>query len=112
MNEGGMTEYKGTDAGPRVWFVGRHAGALDFARQVGLRVDVVLTHADTLTVAPGDRVYGTLPYWLAARVCEMGGEFWCLEVPLSRTERGRELSADDLHRAGAHFVRYEVRRVA
>lgn len=94
-----------------VWLVTRHAGAREFARRQGLCWHHELTHAEALPVQPGDRVYGTLPYWLAAQVCAAGAEFWCLEWPALPGHRGTELSADELAAAGARFVRYDVKRV-
>lgn len=96
---------------PVVWLVTRHAGAREFARRQGVRWQHELPHAQVLPVEPGDKVYGTLPYRLAAAVCEVGAEFWCLEWTASPQHRGVELSADELEAAGARFVRYDVRRV-
>jgi CRISPR-associated protein Csx16 len=99
-----------TDRTPVVWLVTRHAGAREFARRLGLCWQHELPHAEDLPVQRGDKVYGTLPYWLAAHVCESGAEFWCLEWTALPQHRGVELSADELEAAGARFVRYDVRR--
>ena len=100
-----------TNKKPTVWLVTRHAGAREFARRLGLRWEHELLHAEELPVQRGDKVYGTLPYRLAAGVCEVGAEFWCLEWTALPQHRGAELSADELEAAGARFVRYDVRRL-
>ena len=95
-----------------IWFVGRHAGAREWARQQGLQWQREAAHLEEVKVSAGDLVYGTLPCSLAAEVCAAGAEYWHLDLPATLAWRGRELSADDLAAAGARFVRYEVRRVA
>ena len=87
----------------------RHPGALEWAKRHGLRWDRALVHLGDQPVTAGDRVYGTLPVQLAARVCEAGAEYWHLQVQLGEGMRGRELSAEELTDAGARLVRYEVR---
>lgn len=94
-----------------IWFVSRHPGAREFARQQGLRWDAEAKHLDAPPAVAGDRVYGTLPCPLAAAVCSAGAEYWHLEVPVPAALRGRELTAEELAAVGARFVRYEVRRV-
>ncbi len=54
------------------WFVSRHPGALDWARQQGLAVDRWVPHLEPADVQPGDTVAGTLPVQLASKVCARG----------------------------------------
>lgn len=91
------------------WFVTRHSGALDWARQNGIAFDDHLTHLNPATVSAGDMVIGSLPVNLAFEVCEQGAEYWNLSLRLEPTDRGRELTADDLKRCGALIERYDIR---
>ena len=92
-------------------FVSRHPGALDWAAEEGVTVDVLLAHLDPQTIQPGDVVIGTLPIHLAARVCERGGRYLHLSLELPPDWRGRELSAADLRRFGARLEEYQVTAV-
>lgn len=66
---------------------------------------------DVVTLNAGDRVYGTLPLALAARVCALGAEYWHLDVHLPAAWRGRELTPEELSAAGARFVRYDIKEI-
>ena len=92
------------------YFITRHPGAADWARQQGLAVDVVLEHFDTTAVRPGDTVIGTLPVNLAAEVCARGGRYLHLSIRLPVDKRGRELSAADLQALGARVEEYLIQR--
>ena len=48
------------------WFISRHSGAIEWAKQQNLPVDRFESHLDVDEVKPGDRVYGTLPVELTA----------------------------------------------
>jgi CRISPR-associated protein Csx16 len=94
------------------WFVTRHAGALDWARQQGITFDAHVVHLDPEKVGAGDTVIGSLPVNLAAEVCARGAEYWNLSLRLERTDRGRELTADDLERCGVVIERYDIRKIS
>ena len=66
------------------YFVTRHPGACEWARRLGLEVDVWLPHLDPVLVRPGDVVAGILPVNLAAIVCEQGGRYLNLSLNLPR----------------------------
>lgn len=93
------------------FFVSRHPGALDWAAEEGVTVDVLLAHLDPQTIQPGDVVIGTLPIHLAARVCERGGRYLHLSLELPADWRGQELSAADLRQCGARLEEYQVTAV-
>jgi len=93
-----------------VWFVSRHAGAVEWARRQGLSVDRLVDHLDPAEVEAGDVVAGTLPIHLAAEVCERGARYLHLRLEVPRELRGRELTADDLAALGARLEAYQVRR--
>lgn len=93
------------------FFVSRHPGAADWAREQGLVVDRAVVHLDPAEVQAGDVVIGTLPVNLAAEVCARGGRYLHLSLDLPADWRGRELSAADMRAWGARLEAYRVQRV-
>ena len=89
-----------------VWFVSRHPGAVEWARKQGLRVDRQVAHFNLEQIKRGDTVIGTLPVNLVAEGCARGGRYRHLTLDLPADLRGRELSADDLHRCNARLEAY------
>jgi CRISPR-associated protein Csx16 len=93
------------------FFVTRHPGAFDWARQQGLVVDRAVAHLDLAEVRAGDVVIGTLPVNLAAEVCARGARYLHLSLDLPAEWRGRELSAADMCACGARVEEYRAERV-
>lgn len=93
-----------------IWFVSRHPGALDWARQSGTAFDCHVAHLDTAKIGAGDTVIGSLPVNLAAEVCARGAEYWNLSLRVSEQDRGRELSAEELQGYDAIIERYDIRK--
>ena len=91
-----------------VYFVTRHPGACEWARSLGLSVDVWLPHLDPVLVQAGDTVIGILPVNLVAIVCEQGGRYFNLSLNLPIAARGQELSAQELEIYGARLEEYQV----
>jgi CRISPR-associated protein Csx16 len=94
-----------------LYFVSRHPGAQEWAREENIAVDALVEHLDPAQVMPGDTVIGSLPVNLAAEVCERGARYLHLSLELPLTLRGRELSAQDMRRYGARLEEFTVRRV-
>jgi CRISPR-associated protein Csx16 len=92
------------------WFVSRHPGAIEWARRRALPVDRQVPHLTMEEIAEGDVVMGTLPVNLAADICRRGAKFYYLSLCAEETQRGKELSADDLFAMRAHLQRYTVIR--
>ena len=92
------------------WFVTRHKGAAEWALGQGIAARLV-SHLDTATLTPGDRVLGTLPVSLACEVCEKGARYLHLTLNVPEAMRGRELSAEDMTRLGARLEEFNVGRV-
>lgn len=91
------------------YFVSRHPGALEWAERRGLDAKTI-PHLDAPTIRtlqPGDSVFGTLPVHLAAQVCARGARYHHLALP--QAERGAELDADAMERAGAYLTPLTVR---
>jgi CRISPR-associated protein Csx16 len=93
------------------WFVSRHPGALDWARQKGLAFDAHVTHLDPAKVSPGDTVIGSLPVNLAATVCARGARYFNLSLDLPERLRGQELDAATLDACAARVEEYVFSRV-
>jgi len=92
-----------------IFFVSRHAGALDWARRRGIAFDRHETHLDLAAVNPGDTVIGSLPINIAAAVCAKGAVYKHLSLALKAEDRGRELSASELENYEATLTEYEIR---
>jgi len=92
----------------RAYFISRHQGAKIWARRQGLDV-IMVEHLDPADVMVGDLIYGSLPVSLVADVCEKGARYFHLNIELSKEDRSKELSADDMDLRGAKLE--EIRAV-
>jgi CRISPR-associated protein Csx16 len=90
------------------YFVTRHTGAAQWARQEGIAVDRQIDHLDINDIQPGDTVIGSLPVNLAAEVCAKNARYIHLTLELPYEWRGRELSTDDMRRFGAKLEEYRI----
>lgn len=90
------------------WFVSRHPGALHWMQAHGPAFDQHVEHLDPAQVGAGDVVIGTLPVNLAAEVCARGARYFNLSLQLSVSDRGQELSADDLQRCQAQLQEFHI----
>ncbi len=93
------------------YFVSRHKGAIEWARQQGLPVDHQVEHLDVASIKEGDRIIGTLPVNHAARVCDARGRYLHLSLDLPAEKRGQELSAEDMLNYGARIEEYLVKKL-
>lgn len=93
------------------WFISRHPGAIEWARQQNLHVDEYVAHLDTARIRAGDTVIGSLPVNLAAQVCETGAHYLHVSVALPANLRGVELSAEQLAELGARLRAFDVRPI-
>lgn len=94
----------------KTWFVSRHPGAKALAKDLDLAIDCWVEHLDPALVEPGDRVYGTLPVPLAAKVTELGARYFHLMLDLPSSLRGKELSVEEMRDLKARFEEYRVFR--
>lgn len=93
----------------RHFFVSRHPGAIEWARQYPWAVRArFVSHLVIEDIAPGDIVIGTLPVHLAAQVCARGARYLHLALSLTAGQRGSELTALELEAADARLVPYKV----
>lgn len=94
-----------------IFFVSRHPGAREWARELGVIVDRWVDHLELNEIQPGDSVLGTLPVHLAAAVCERGAAYWHLSLDLPVALRGRELTDEELCLHRARLEAFDVRRL-
>lgn len=92
-----------------VYFISRHQGAKDWALENNIQVDHWIEHLDMSIIKPQDKVYGTLPIHIAAKLCDIGAQYWHLSLEMPAQARGMELSAQDMRNFGAHIQRFIVR---
>ncbi len=92
-----------------VWFVSRHAGACEWARQQALAIDHWVTHLEPAAVHAGDVVIGTLPVNLIAAICARQAYYLHLTLNLTAQQRGAELSAEHMGLAQARLEAYYAR---
>lgn len=91
-----------------IYFISRHPGAIEWAARQKLAVDRFVHHLDTAQVQAGDTVIGSLPVNLAAQVCATGAGYLHLSLALPADQRGKELTADDMDRLGAHLSPFHI----
>ena len=103
------------------WFVSRHPGALHWMQTHGPAFDRHVAHLDLdlgLCLGPclGLRLGILGRRWsdascrmnLAAEVCARGARYFNLSLQLSASDRGQELSADDLQRRQAQLQEFHI----
>lgn len=94
-----------------IYFISRHAGALDWAKEQGYKVDQQLAHFDVNSIKPGDTVLGTLPINLVAEVNAKGGHYYHLTLELPASVRGTEISAEAMRTYGARLEAYSAKKL-
>ncbi|QLQ25209.1 MAG: CRISPR-associated protein Csx16 [Dechloromonas sp.] len=94
------------------WFITRHPGAREWAREQGLHIDRYASHLDPVLIEAGDTIIGSLPVHLAATVCERGARYLNLSLDLPEHARGRELSTGELRAFNARLEAFSVTRPA
>ena len=94
----------------------RHPAAIAWLQQQGVSVDEKLTHLTDRQIAvlqPGDRVVGTLPVQMIAKVCAKGAEYWHLTLNLTPELRAKgELDLADMNAAETRLEAYFAKAVS
>ena len=90
--------------------VSRHVGAIRWLKEKkDLENSEVAEHfsaEDIRDLTRGDKVYGTLPMPMVAEVLEREAEFFLIVLPgVAFSQRGNELSPDEMEKAGAKLLR-------
>lgn len=94
-----------------VYLVSRHAAAKAFLEAAGFPGAIFAEHLDIARIGAGDIVAGTLPAHLVAEVCQAGGRYFHLVLDLSPAARGRDLSLEEMRKAGAKLIEIDARIV-
>ncbi len=94
------------------YFISRHQGAKDWAKNAGFSVDQVTSHFNIDEVQAGDTVLGTLPIHLVAQICDRGASYYHLTLNLPEHLRGRELSAQEMKKANARLEQYTAKKIS
>lgn len=92
------------------WFVSRHPGAIEWAKQQRIAVDRRVAHLNIEDTQRGDVIIGTLPVNMAWQVCARGLTYLNLSLDLPQAWRGRELSAAEMTEAGARLEKFVVKK--
>jgi CRISPR-associated protein Csx16 len=94
-----------------IWLITRHPGALNWANQQQLPYDQHCNHLAITQIRAGDLIYGTLPIPLIAAANKRGARYFHLEMNLPETQRGTELTAEQLEQLKAHWVEYRATQI-
>lgn len=93
------------------YFISRHAGAIEWAKQQGIDIDKQIEHLDLSILKAGDCVYGTLPINLVATINAMQVRYFHLSLNLPSHARGKELSVKEMQAYGATLSEYTARKI-
>lgn len=93
------------------WFISRHPGAIEWAKQQNLHIDHWVSHLNPAEVQTGDMVMGTLPIHLVAQICAKGARFQFLAMNLSAKQRGKELAASDMTKNSCSLIEYFAKKL-
>lgn len=80
------------------YFITRHIGALDWAKEHGIDFDLHLTHLDDdMALKAGDVIIGTLPINIIAKINAIGVRYIHLSLNIPSHLRGVELTSQQLN---------------
>lgn len=97
----------------KYWFVSRHTGAIEWAKEEGLvPLDQELVETPSIDpeqdVREGDVVMGTLPVHLAAQVCAQGARYLHLAMEIPDQWRDLELTPQQMRSFSARLQEFVV----
>ncbi len=90
------------------YFISRHSGAINWAKQQGIAIDKQQEHLNTSQLQAGDIIIGTLPINLIAEVCQKGGRYLHLSMDLPAEARGKELTPEEMVSYNARLEEYKA----
>lgn len=93
------------------YFISRHPGALHWAREHGVRVDVQLVHLELENITAGDIVIGSLPVNLVAELNLKQARYLHLTLELPPEWRGVELNAEQMRQCNARLEEFRAERL-
>lgn len=96
-----------------VYFITRHPGALQWAKQNQLHYDVHAEHLLCISqLQAGDTVVGTLPINMVYQLNKRQVSYIHLSLQIPPDLRGIELTAEQLNGCKATLEKFEVNKVA
>lgn len=90
------------------YFISRHPGAIQWARECGIAVDQQLAHLNIEEIQAGDVVIGSLPVNLVAELTRKNARYLHLTLDLPLDQRGVELDAAAMKCYGARLEEYQA----
>ena len=82
---------------PNVIFVSRHAGAIEWVQDQGLKITDYMNHLpDDYGFQAGDAVVGSLPISIVAQLNRQGVRYFHINLSLTAAMRGKELTKQDM----------------
>ena len=94
------------------YFITRHPGAIEWAKQNLLHYDVHAAHLlDLSLLQSGDTVVGTLPINLVNQLNQSGVGYIHLSLEIPPSLRGVELTAEQLRSCNASLEKFEVNKL-
>jgi CRISPR-associated protein Csx16 len=93
------------------YFVTRHKGAKQWAKDQNINVDFVVDHLEIEDLKTGDTVLGSLPVNLVAELNAKGVRYYHLTLPLTEQQRGIEISAELMRELGAKLEEFTVKKI-
>jgi len=89
--------------------VTRHTGAVEWLKEKGYD-GAVTPHLTEEQIAGGNLYIGSLPIPMISTILEVGSRFFLLDLPaVAFTQRGQEMTPEEMDRAGARLV--EVKKI-
>jgi CRISPR-associated protein Csx16 len=93
------------------YFITRHPGAIDWAKQQGIGVNRQISHLAINNIQSGDTVIGSLPVNLAAEICQRGAAYIHMTLNVPEHWRGKELTAEQMIECGACLEGYALKKI-
>ena len=95
-----------------IYLVSRHLGAVEWMKAMDHHYDQHITHVtDYSELKSGDTVVGSLPINMVADLNELGVKYLHLSLYIPESQRGIELTAEQLSALDAKLEAYQVKRL-
>lgn len=85
--------------------VTRHLGAKEWLERQGLTIDEWKTHLTLDELESGDRIIGSLPVQMVAKLSERGVHYIHLSMEVPESLRGIELSVEQMEQCNVQLER-------
>jgi len=92
------------------WVVTRHAGALDWLKDLGIKADYTVSDLEISKPQKGDIIVGILPIQHIATLNQRGVRYFHIAQELLPDDRAQELTAEQMRERSAELVEYQAVR--